>query len=97
MSYILRFTKAYENKYQKITKRDIKLKNKIIKVHQLLSLDPHNPVLQSHKVNAVNYGLSWSSRISGDIRVVWKYDSSKNLVILVLMLGFHSGNDKVYQ
>jgi len=97
MSYILRFTKTYETKYQKITKRDSKLKDKIIKIHELLSLDPHNPVLQSHKVDAVKYGPSWSSRVTGDIRIIWNYDSNQNLVILVFTLGSHSGNDKVYK
>ena len=97
MAYILRFTEKYKTKFEKITKRDIKIKNKIIKVQELLSLDPHNPILQSHKVSAVNYGLSWSSRITGDLRIIWNYDLNQNLVILVLTLGSHSGNDKVYK
>lgn len=97
MAYKLRYSNVYKDKFFKITKRDSKLKNKIIKVQELLSLDPHNPVLQSHKVNSVNYGLSWSSRITGDIRVIWNYDSSQNLIILVLTIGSHSGNDKVYK
>jgi len=97
MAYRLRFTRIYKTKYEKITRKDLKLKSQIVKVHKLLSLDPHSPSLKSHKVNAVNFGQAWSSRVTGDIRIIWNYDKQEQLIILILNIGSHSGSSKVYK
>lgn len=94
--YRVDFTKVFLQKVKKISKTDHKLAIKIDKVLQLLEIDPKNYVLHSHQVNSKNFGKTWSSSVTGDIRIIWNYDSSQNLVILVLTLGSHSGNNKVY-
>lgn len=97
MAYKLVFSNVYKVKYQKIIKRNANLRGKIIKVHELLSIDPQNPALKSHKVNAINFGLAWSSSVTGDIRIIWNYDEQNKLVILILTIGSHSGSSKVYK
>jgi len=97
MAYRLMFSRVYKTKYEKITRKNLKLKRQIVKVHELLSLDPRNSSLKSHKVNTVNFGPAWSSSVSGDIRIIWSYDQQNNLVILILTLGSHSGSSKVYK
>jgi len=72
--------------------------NKRIKVTlQKLALNPAHPSLQSHKVNTRNYGIRWSSWVTGDLRIIWDYDTEQRLVIILLDIGTHSGTDKVYK
>jgi mRNA-degrading endonuclease YafQ of YafQ-DinJ toxin-antitoxin module len=95
--YSLIFSKVFLQKQQKLSKTDTKLAKKVVKVLQLLEIDPKSPALHSHKVNAKNIGESWSSSVTGDIRIIWNYDQHNHLNILILTLGSHSGNDKVYK
>lgn len=72
--------------------------NKRIKVTiQKLALNPAHPSLQSHKVNTRNYGIRWSSWVTGDLRIIWDYDTEQRLVIVLLDIGTHSGANKVYK
>jgi mRNA-degrading endonuclease YafQ of YafQ-DinJ toxin-antitoxin module len=94
--YNLVFSKLFLDKIQRLS-TNLKLVKKIDKVLQLLEIDPKNPSLHSHQVNAKNFGRAWSSSVTGDIRIIWNYDQRNKLVILVLTLGSHSGGDKVYK
>ena len=96
-NHSLIFSKLFLRKIQKLSKIDIKLARKVDKVLQLLQIDPGNPSLHSHRVNAKNIGPSWSSSVTGDIRIIWNYDQRNKPIILILTLGSHSGNDKVYK
>lgn len=95
--YTLSFTKSFRKKVKSISKTDKKLSIKIDKVLQLLELDPKNYILHSHQVNSKNFGRAWSSSVTGDIRIIWNYDQNNVLTILLLNIGSHSGNDKVYK
>jgi mRNA-degrading endonuclease YafQ of YafQ-DinJ toxin-antitoxin module len=95
--YSLVFSKLFLSKIQRLSKTSLKLTKKIDKVLQLLEIDPKNPSLHSHQVNAKNFGRAWSSSITGDIRIIWSYDQYNKLVILILTIGSHSGGDKVYR
>ena len=94
--YILSFTKTFQNKVKKISKSDRTLAQKLYSALLLLEIDPKNAVLRSHRVESKNFGKAWSSSVTGDIRIIWNYDRENVLTILLLTLGSHSGNNKVY-
>ncbi|MBU1088366.1 type II toxin-antitoxin system RelE/ParE family toxin [Patescibacteria group bacterium] len=96
LKHNLRFTKTYIRKYKKLTKNNKKLKKQISKTLELLSSDPRNPSLKSHKVYAKEFGLRLSSSVSADLRVIWDYDQNSQLIILILTIGTHSGKNRVY-
>ncbi|MFZ2152624.1 MAG: hypothetical protein WAV41_01020 [Microgenomates group bacterium] len=93
----LLFSKIFLQKQQKLAKTDHQLAQKVYRVLQILETDPKNLSLHSHKVSTKNFGTAWSSSVTGDIRIIWNYDSQNNLVIFIPTLGSHSGKDKVYK
>ncbi len=58
-------------------------------------LDPYYPSLKTHKVDITNFGVVYSSRVTGDIRIVWKYLNRDTIVILTT--GGHDGKSSVYK
>jgi mRNA-degrading endonuclease YafQ of YafQ-DinJ toxin-antitoxin module len=63
----LRFTKSFESEYIKITKGNVKLKEKIRKQLRLIQDRTNHPSLRLHKLNASKY---WSISIDKSIRVL---------------------------
>lgn len=47
---------------------------------QFLAKDPFSPVLRTHKVNTRKLGKHYSSRIDGDLRIIWNFDQDENLL-----------------
>jgi len=95
--FTLKITATFAATREKIA-GDNETLNKRIKVTlQKLALNPAHPSLQSHKVNTRNYGIRWSSWVTGDLRIVWDYDGEQRLVLIVLDIGTHSGADKLYK
>lgn len=95
--YTLRFYKDYWQKYETLTKRDELLKKRIKKALNLLATNPSHQSLRSHRVESMRFGIRWSSRITGDLRVIWDFDANDRLIILILTVGGHSGKGKVYR
>ena len=95
--FVLRYTQTYLNKHSSLISKNKKLALKITKSLEILSIDPLNHSLYSHKVSAVGIGEARSSRVTGDIRIIWNYDKQEKLIILILNIGSHSGGDKVYK
>lgn len=96
LRYKLKFSRLYETNYDRLCKNNNRLKQRIGIILKLLSLDPHHHSLKSHKVYAKDIGEAWSSSVTGDLRLIWLYDSDNRLIILVLNLGGHSGKNRVY-
>ena len=95
--FTLKITATFAATREKIA-GDNETLNKRIKVTlQKLALNPAHPSLQSHKVNTRNYGIRWSSWVTGDFRIIWDYDGEQRLVLIVLDIGTHSGADKLYK
>lgn len=67
------------------------------KAIKLMRTDPFYPSLKSHKVNTRNFGERWSSWITGNLRIIWDFDTEKQLVILLLAITKHSGGHKEYK
>lgn len=98
MIYKVNATEKFDREYVKLTKRNLSLKQKINDVIEILAIDQFSSVLISHKVQTVSNGVRWSSRVTGDIRIIWDYDPDKNIKIIDLWnLGTHSGSNKVYK
>jgi mRNA-degrading endonuclease YafQ of YafQ-DinJ toxin-antitoxin module len=57
--------------------------------------DQFSPTLRTHKVISKSFGTVYSSRVTGDIRIIWNYHQDQ-IVILVYMVGSHSGKKAVY-
>jgi len=62
-----------------------------------MEIDPFQDCLKSHKVNTKLNGIRWSSRVTGDIRIIWDFESGLVNVINIFNIGGHSGQSKVYK
>ena len=93
----LQVSLSYKDSLDRFVKTDRILKKRLMTALKKLSLDPAHPSLKSHKVNTSKYGVQWSSRVTGDIRIIWKYGTSERLIIILLDIGGHSGSRKVYK
>lgn len=61
-----------------------------------LEQDPFSPPLHSHKVHTRLFGEVWSSRVTGNLRILWRFHDERVEVLELLDLGGHSGKDSVY-
>ncbi len=95
--YEIEFQPSFIKTYQKIIRKNPSLAERIDKALFLLKNTLRHPSLKSHKVQTPDFGVCWSSRVTGDIRLIWDFDEDNNVVILVLDIGGHSGSGKVYQ
>lgn len=93
--YTLKASDKCTKKYSKLTSKDSRLKDILRPVLNKLQLDPFYPGLRTHKVNSKRYGVKRSSRVTGDIRIIWEFYNSK-IYIHLLDIGGHSGSGKVY-
>lgn len=87
--------KYFDRKFTKLTKKNSNLKSRILTIIKILQLDPYNPKLKTHKVTTKHFGVVYSSSVTGDIRLIWK-EENNSIIIVLLDLGGHSGNNRVY-
>ncbi len=95
--FILIFTKNFDEAYKKLIKGNKQLERKTKKALHFLEEDPFYPSLKTHKANTKGDGEKWSSWVTGDLRIIWDYDSKNRLIILLLDIGKHTGSHKVYK
>jgi len=69
----------------------------IEKTFDFLAADPFDKKLKTHKVNTKNLGVQYSSRVDGDLRIIWNFDQDQKINIMLLDIGGHEGNKKVYK
>lgn len=96
MRYDIETTTQFNRRYKKLVKRNKKLDKSIRGVIKSLSQDPFLPHLGSHEVESRNFGLVYSTRVTGDLRILWEFDDRGNMLILLLTIGGHSGKRSVY-
>jgi len=80
----------------KLVLKDHDLEAKIEKVLDGLVVDPQSPQLRSHKVTTKHGIKAYSSRVTGDPRIIWDYNQSDILILDLLDIGGHSGSKGVY-
>lgn len=95
--FTLLFTKNFDETYISIVKNNKEVEKKIKKALHLLEQDPSYPSLKTHRAQTKNYGEKWSSWTTGDIRIIWDYDTENRLVIILLDIGKHSGAPRAYK
>jgi len=89
-NYFLKRAKKLVNKNKKVAKEIDVCIQKLLK-------DPRDPSLKSHKVITPNFDIAYSSRVNGDLRIIWDYSEKQIYVLDLLDIGGHSGSTKVYK
>lgn len=87
----------FVNSYKKLIKNNKKLTDNIKETVRQISIDPRNRVLKTHKVVTHTGKVGWSSKVNGDIRIIWQYKKDKPEVLELILIGGHSGKNKVYK
>lgn len=93
--YKLYFTERFSKKYKKYIKNNKSLEKLVLDVLEIVRINPYCNSLKSHLVIVRGFGKVWSSRINGDIRIIWIIEKDK--IIVLLDIGGHSGGNKVYK
>ena len=89
------YSKVFFRIYDKLISRNSHLEKKYSKCLTQLVFDPYYPSLKTHKVDITNVGVVYSSRVTGDIRIIWKYLNRDTIIILTT--GGHEGKSSVYR
>lgn len=94
MKFKIRPTRYFFRSYKKLVKKNKSLSNRVDQVIEQLKTNPFQSGLRSHQVGAnKEIGTLWSSRVTGDIRIIWAFDRNENLIIILVKIG---GHDDVY-
>ena len=94
--YKIELSEKFRKKYNQLVKNNEKLKEKINLTFEKLKKDPFETSLRTHKVHTSQFGEIFSSRITGDLRILWSIQN--NICILLLLdIGGHSGKRNVYK
>lgn len=95
-NYKLKPTKHFLRKLRILLKKDRSLGGRVKKALRILGIDPFYKGLKTHKVDALSFGLHYSSAVTRDIRIIWDFDEEENIVIILITIGKHSGKHAVY-
>ncbi len=88
-------TKAFSRKAKKIL-RTKQLQESFKRSIAIFEINPFAKGLFTHKVQSRKYGLMYSSKVTGDIRLIWNFDENNMILILLFDIGGHEGARKVY-
>ncbi len=94
--YDIEFSEPFRKSLKKLIKSHRLSLDKFNRILLVLAADPFAKNLFTHKVNTRILGIRYSSRIDGDLRLIWELQEKK-LIILLLDIGGHSGAKKVYK
>jgi mRNA-degrading endonuclease YafQ of YafQ-DinJ toxin-antitoxin module len=81
-NFSIRPLPVFRKKYSKISKKDRLVLRRINRAIKLLSVDPFYPGLKSHKTQTKEFGVRFSSRVTGDLRLIWDYDDKLKIIDL---------------
>ena len=93
--YRIKLSEKFRRKYNQLIKNNEKLKEKINSALEKLKKDPFQKSLSTHKVHVSQFGEIFSSRVTGDLRILWSIENNI-CIILLLDIGGHSGTNSVY-
>lgn len=94
MKYTLVILQKAKRDIKRYKKKNKKLANKIEETLLELGNNPFKRNLRTHKVRSKEGGIVYSSYITGDLRIIWKFE--KDRIILIITVGGHSGKHSVY-
>ena len=92
----LNFLPRFKRKVKKLTRRDQKLSAQFKSTLNLLAADPTDSRLRSHKVSYRGQE-TFSSSVTGDLRIIWTYSNDEVDVLDILDAGGHEGSESVYR
>ncbi len=95
--YTLRFLDSFMSTYKTLIKGDKIKEKRTRKDLNLLKQDPFYSSLKSHKVDTRNFGKRWSSWITGDLRIIWDFDTEEKMRIVLFAIVTHSGAHREYK
>ena len=88
----------FARKLKKLFKKNKDLSPTVRNTLNRLASNPSDPRLKSHKVIAKDGDKAFSSSVTGDLRIIWRYRPDKTVQVIDLIdIGGHSGSNKVYQ
>jgi mRNA-degrading endonuclease YafQ of YafQ-DinJ toxin-antitoxin module len=93
--YNFSFHNKFLRKLKKLYKKDKFLYERVKTFLENLAEDPFYPGFKTHRIVVTDYGKVYSSRVTGDIRVIWNLENG--CTILLLDIGGHEGSKKVYK
>lgn len=91
--YKIKPTVKYLRKEIKLSKKNPALKSRIDNTLRVLQISPFSSKLKTHKVGNLDRYILWSSRVTGDIRIIWVKDND-NITIVLIDIG---GHDRIYE
>jgi len=94
MKYTLIVLNKAKRDIKRYRKKNPKVRDKIEDTLLELGNNPFKRSLRTHKVRTRDSGVAYSTRLTGDLRVIWKFEKGK--IILILAIGGHSGKHSVY-
>lgn len=95
--YNLSPTKEFKKSLDKLITGNLQLIKRVEKTLILLSKDPFIRGLRTHKVPTRIYGIRYSSRVTGNIRIIWDFEEEKKSLIILITIGGHAGKHRVYK
>lgn len=96
MAFTLRPQPRFTRKFKKLVQSGSALAERFERTLTLLSQNPAAPSLRTHKVNLAGVKV-YSSSVTGDIRIVWRYADGVLDIIDLLDVGGHEGSKSVYR
>ena len=95
--YKLVFHPKFLRKSAKLTKKNSEIESDLLKTLRQLSSNPFEPSLHTHKVRDIDGEMAFSSKITGDLRLIWDFGTDEINMIELFDIGGHSGKNKVYR
>ena len=95
--HILNQLPLFLRKSKKLVKKDHILRVRIYKTTDLLRIDPFAKTLKTHKVTYIDGAPRYSSRVTGNLRIIWDFQDGEMHIIDLIDIGGHSGGSKIYQ
>jgi len=90
--YNFQWHNSFVRAFKKVTKNNSFLKKKIVITLELLSKDPFNPKLNTHKLHG-NLNSLLSSYIDYEYRIIFSISKEQKDTIILIDIGTH---DEVY-
>lgn len=90
-NFKLQATNNFAKSAFKLSKNNLAISLQIQDSLISLSNDPFNISLRTHKVRTRLYGYAFSSRVNGDLRIIWLFERNRDIILLDI-----GGHDYVY-
>jgi addiction module RelE/StbE family toxin len=99
MKYLLLQSKGFKNNLKKYLQKHPQQFSKLLKILELLSDDPFNPTLKTHKLMG-KYESSWACSAGFNLRIIFsfinEFDETTNTNVSKILLETLGNHDDVY-